>query len=287
MHCHPSRVATAALALTLTLAPLTAPAANAITVRTFSRGATVAVFGDSTVAINNTVADHTVSFSPKNCVSYAGTWPKQVFSKIRPRYTVADLSCPGARTTMFWKMNPEKYVGPRTRMVVLTYGSNDFGTYSFFKRAKRSTTGVYPSADAMSKHSAEVTKNMGEMIDFIKAAAPKAEILVMGYMNYVPPYSQQPCQALYPKLTPMSQNNVFFYRSMVNTTLKKVAADNSVNFLLPDPLNKHTLCEPNPADRWMSGSGKREYQFHPNQAAHNAIYKKVTHVIRSNHLLFL
>ena len=220
-------------------------------------GYPMVVFGDSTMSLAPTKKQ--VKHPVSKCKHYEGAWPQLVSAKLE--LPMADLSCAGARSGLYWKLNAKKYVGPTTRLVLLSFGSNDLRVQN-----QLVSDNAFPGTGPYLPHAeqSEVEQDLVEVLQDIRALAPKAMIVTVGYLPLVEGVA---CKNL-PNMTPLEMKRVEDLRrkadeSLTNATARTaeystemmrnrgVEVDSSGVFNIPfSGVTGHTLCAADP-DRFI------------------------------------
>ncbi|VHO00547.1 hypothetical protein LC603019_00837 [Lawsonella clevelandensis] len=216
-------------------------------------GYPMVVFGDSTMSLAPTKKQAENPLS--KCKHYEGAWPQRVSAKLG--LPMADLSCAGARSGLYWKLNAKKYVGPTTRLVLLSYGSNDLHVQN-----QLISDNAFPGTGPYLPHAEQsaVEQDLVDVLQDIRALAPKAMIVTVGYLPLVEGVG---CKNL-PNMTPLEMARVENLRrgadeSLSNATTRaadystavmrdrglEVASSGVFNVPFRD-VTGHTLCAADP-----------------------------------------
>lgn len=183
-------------------------------------GYPMVVFGDSTMSLAPTTKQ--VKNPLSNCKNFAGTWPHRISAQLN--LPMADLSCGRAKSSQYWKFDARKYVGPATRLVLLTYGSNDMGVVN-----QLFSDNAFPRTGPYLHHPQQrtVEEDLTNILQDIRFLAPKAMILTVGYLPLVEGKS---CKKL-PNMTSAEMERVQHLRRAADEALSIAsirAADYSV-----------------------------------------------------------
>lgn len=175
-------------------------------------GYPMVAFGDSTMALAPTER-RTNPFG--SCSHYTGTWPLQVSESLH--LPLADLSCSGAKTGAYWQKQLDKYLGPRTQLVVVSYGSNDLRVV-FQLISDNALPGTGPRFEG--KNRQEVEGSLVKILRDVRKRAPNAMILTVGYLPLV---QEAQCKNL-PNMTRLETARVRHLRENAD-----IALTNSTN----------------------------------------------------------
>lgn len=188
----------------------------ATTPNRYRYGYPMVAFGDSTMALAPTER-RTNPFG--SCSHYTGTWPLQVSQSLH--LPLADLSCSGAKTGAYWQKQLDKYLGSHTKLVVVSYGSNDLRVvYQLLH--DNSLPGTGPRFEGKSRQ--EVEGSLVKILRDVRKRAPNAMILTVGYLPLV---QEKQCTNL-PNMTRVETTRVRQLRESADIALtnstKRVAA---------------------------------------------------------------
>ena len=176
-------------------------------------GYPMVVFGDSTMSLAPTKKQAENPLS--KCKHYEGAWPQRVSAKLG--LPMADLSCAGARSGLYWKLNAKKYVGPTTRLVLLSYGSNDLHVQNQLI-SDNALPGTGPRFEGKTRQ--EVEGSLVKILRDVRKRAPNAMILTVGYLPLV---QEAQCKNL-PNMTRLETARVRHLRENAD-----IALTNSTN----------------------------------------------------------
>lgn len=174
----------------------------------FPDGYPMVVFGDSTMSLAPTKKQ--VKNPLSKCKRYEGAWPQLVSSKLG--LPMADLSCAGARSSLYWKLKVKKYLGPSTRLVLMSFGSNDLHVLN-----QLGSDNALPGTGPYLPHQEEsaVEQDLVDVLQDIRTLAPKAMIVTVGYLPLVEGVS---CSNL-PNMTPLEMKRVEDLRKQADEAL--------------------------------------------------------------------
>ena len=172
------------------------------------------------------IGDSTMSLAPTtrrpnpfgSCHHYAGAWPQQVSQKLH--LPLADLSCSGEVTASYWKKNLGPYLGPRTQLVVISYGSNDMRVVAQLA-TYNAHLGTGKKVQGRSRK--DVEQSLITILKDVRKRAPNALILTVGYLPLV---QEKHCVNL-PNMTPFENTRVRHLREAADqalTTASKTVA---------------------------------------------------------------
>ena len=172
------------------------------------------------------LGDSTMSLAPTtrrpnpfgSCHHYAGAWPQQVSQKLH--LPLADLSCSGEVTASYWKKNLGPYLGPRTQLVVISYGSNDMRVVAQLA-TYNAHLGTGKKVQGRSRK--DVEQSLITILKDVRKRAPNALSLTVGYLPLV---QEKHCVNL-PNMTPFENTRVRHLREAADqalTTASKTVA---------------------------------------------------------------
>lgn len=245
-----------ATSLLLSAALTVMPAARATTVLpTWDHGAggeRYVAFGDSFVAGPGIAPQRDPA-----CGRSENNFPSLVAERLRVR-AFTDASCGGARTVDYWNTqassgNPAQLeaVGPDTTFVTLgMMGGNDVGLVALATSCILATCAGTPG-DLRHQAVDALVPSFARIIDDVRAAAPRATIMAIGYGTYLP---TTPCAGL-PGVTAAEASYLQGLIDHLSDTIEAVAEAKGVLFAdmrdIPGSLD-HTPCAA-PDQQWIRG----------------------------------
>ncbi|MFI9813704.1 SGNH/GDSL hydrolase family protein [Saccharothrix variisporea] len=200
------------------------------------------------------------------CLRSTRNWPSVLAARLGAT-TFRDVSCSGA-TTEHLTTSQLTFTGPQppqldaltptTDLVTLTIGGNDIGLVGValgcinalpeplgFSCKDRLTAGGDQIAAKIDAYAAE----FGAGLDAIRARAPQAEIVVVGYGTYIRPGGCHPKEPIWARDADYLQGSVH----RLNTVLGKVSADHGARFVdIEPPSVGHDVCAPI-SEKWFEG----------------------------------
>lgn len=231
---------------------------------------------------------------PPGCFKSTNDYPAVLARRIgATRFT--DVTCSGA-TTADITDRPQQTSGgavPRqidavsvdTELVTITIGGNDVGLASTASRCSRRSLAQPPCFDTLATPGADrFTAAIDEqiplweaMIEAVRARAPQARIVLVGYGTYIRPggcFGQQPIN---PKDADYFQAKV----GEINDRQRELAVRKNIDFFDTRPLSVgHDMCAP-PDDRWFEGFELAHYAapLHPNALGAGAVGNALAEII--------
>lgn len=204
---------------------------------------------------------------------------------------LTDVSCGGATSTGLLESTrgvPAQIaaITPRTRVVTVGVGGNDFGLYGTLLLtcpdvSKPGTTGA-PCRDRLGSRFAStvpaIAHNVGRVLADVAKRAPKAEILLVGYPRLMP--ANGTCDQ-----APYAAGDVSWISTLESelaASLATAARAHHVTFVPMHGRSKgHDLCSGRAA--WVNGMNPPNGDglvLHPNAAGEAAIARAVVKVLR-------
>ena len=204
---------------------------------------------------------------------------------------VTDVSCGGATSTSLLEAvrgAPAQIdaIKPRTRVVTLGIGGNDFGLYSTLlltcpdvsKPGMRGAPCKNRLGQQMASTVPSIGQNVGAALAAVKRKAPRARILLVGYPRLMP--ATGTCDA-----APYAAGDVAWIASMESDLAAAMAAAARAQGVAFVPMHGrskgHDLCAGK--DAWVNGldpPGGDGLVLHPNAAGEKAIADAVVRALR-------
>ncbi|MEU7525708.1 SGNH/GDSL hydrolase family protein [Saccharothrix sp. NPDC042600] len=200
------------------------------------------------------------------CLRSTRNWPSVLAARVGAT-TFRDVSCSGA-TTDHLATSQSTFTGPQppqldaltptTDLVTITIGGNDIGLVGValgcvnvfpeplgVSCKDRLTAGGDQIAAKIDAYAAEFAAGL----DAVKARAPRAEVVVVGYGTYVRPGGCHPKEPIWARDADYLQGSVH----RLNTVLGKVSADRGATFVdIEPPSVGHDVCAP-VTEKWFEG----------------------------------
>jgi lysophospholipase L1-like esterase len=203
---------------------------------------------------------------PAGCLKSTNDYPSVLARRIGAASFV-DVTCSGARTvdlvsraqvTRTGPVPPQlDAVGPDTELVTITIGGNDVDLPATAEKCRRDSLAEVPCSpalvvdgvDRISQAIDAEADDWSQLIDDIRAKAPGARVLVVGYGTYVRPDGCFPTQPINPVDAAYFQARL----DELDERLKRVATDRGAEFFDTAPLSVgHDICAA-PGDRYIEG----------------------------------
>jgi lysophospholipase L1-like esterase len=206
------------------------------------------------------------SAPPPGCQKSTNNYPSVLARRIAPaRFT--DVTCSGATTdditsraqlTTDGLVPPQiDAVSPDTTLVTITIGGNDIGLAADASQCRADSFDAPPCADkfvtgGVDSISAAITAHVpvwAAMIDDVRAKAPAARIIMVGYLTYIRAGGCFPDEPVVPKDADYFQSKV----NELDDRQTQLAADKHIDFFDTRPLSVgHDMCAP-PDQRYIEG----------------------------------
>ncbi|HVV22968.1 MAG TPA: SGNH/GDSL hydrolase family protein [Pseudonocardiaceae bacterium] len=203
--------------------------------------------------------------------------------------TLVDVTCGGATTddmtapqSVPLGSNPPQFdaLTPDTDLVTVTIGGNDIGFTSILETcAEESLTNPFGNpcqkhytaggTDQLAAAVNATAPKVAAVLAGIRARAPQAQIVVVGYLRILPPTG-----GCWP-IVPIARGDVPYLNGVeteLNTMLGQQAADAGDLFVNPGPITGHDVCQPE-STKWVEGIVPTAPAFpvHPNAAGMAAV----------------
>jgi len=203
---------------------------------------------------------------PPGCQRSTNDYPSVLTRRIRPTSFI-DVTCSGATTqdvvgrsqpTSSGPVPPQiEAIGADTTLITITIGGNDVGLAGQAAHCRAASLDAPPCVDkfvsgGVDSISAAITAHVpvwAAMLDAVRATAPRARIVLVGYPAYIRPGGCFPEQPVLPQ-------DADYFEAKVNELddrQEQVAADKGIDYFDTRPLSVgHDMCAP-PADRYVEG----------------------------------
>ena len=223
---------------------------------------------------------------PLGCFKSTNDYPSVLARRIGAA-SFTDVTCSGARTEDLLSRSqtirngtvPPQLdaVASDTQLVTVTIGGNDVDLPKIAATCRRTTLDVAPCApglvvDGVDGISQAIDSDAGDwsaLIAAIKAKAPAARVVVVGYGTYVRPQGCFPAEPINPVDAAYFQSKV----DELDARLQRVAEQQGVDFFDTRPLTVgHDICAA-PDDRYVEGFAPKRpaAPLHPNGAGAAAL----------------
>lgn len=214
--------------------------------------------------------------APASCFRSAANYPGYVASYLGAK-PFSDVSCSGAVTAVLYSSPANESalpaqldaVKPSTDLVTLGIGGNDFNLFATMFSA--AFAGGDESASLAS--AAAVEPRIEAAIDAIGSRAPKARIVVVGYLRVLP--KSGTCAGL--SAPTAALRSIDAVERRLNTSVATAAKNKGVTFIDAYALSTgHDVCAGTNA--WVNGSTtdiSRAAPFHPFRAGMDAVARAI------------
>jgi lysophospholipase L1-like esterase len=249
---------------------------------------TSAATGPSYVAMGDSAAAAPLvppQGTPVGCLKSTNNYPSVLARRIGAA-SFTDVTCSGARTADVVSRAQTTHTGPvppqldalrpDTRLVTITIGGNDIELASNAFRCRRTSLAVTPCSadfvidgvDTVSQAIDTEASAWAALIDAVRAKAPAARVVLVGYGTYVRPAGCFPDEPINPVDAAYFQAKI----DELDDRQQRLAADKGVEFFDTRPLSVgHDLCAA-PEDRYFEGFAPASpaAPLHPNSMGANA-----------------
>jgi len=220
-----------------------------------------------------------VPTAPPKCSRSQLNYAEDIVAGTHPQ-TFTDVTCSGARTSDFF--SPQTPGAPpqldavdkSTRLVTMTIGGNDEGVFSnsFFGCVKIDLGNIYgnPCQQKYGSTFTDLIKtqtypNLVRTLSAVRAKAPRATIVILGYPQILPPVGDPKC---YPVM-PISMGDVPWLvnqQLVLNDAVRRAAAATGARYVdTYTPSAGHDACTP-VGTRWLEPlvAPINAFPVHPN-----------------------
>lgn len=203
---------------------------------------------------------------PPGCQKSTNNYPSVLARRINPA-TFSDVTCSGATTediTTRAQVTRDGTVPPQidavdaaTTLITVTIGGNDVQLAADAAQCRATSLDAPPCVDrfvvdGIDSISAAITDHVPQwsaMIDAIRAKAPGARIVWVGYPTYIRPGGCYPQQPVLPQDATYFESKV----DELDDRQKQLAADKRIDYFDTRPISVgHDMCAP-PDERWVEG----------------------------------
>lgn len=223
-------------------------------------------FGDSTTVLN---ASFPLPKQAGLCYRDEGTFPRIVAHK--KHYRLFESGCSGNKISDYWHSPGRKHLNNHTRLVTITYGSNDVDTVNVFIKAKSTTSIVSSTVDADTWN--VMLGRMRAVVADVKKAAPNARIILVGYL----PLVDKVCPTVFPLLSYGEVVELQKLRQGVNGVLAQVAEEYHVDAVIP-AISGHGVCAPLP-EQWVNTEFENEVLYHTLPGGHDYLANRIVNYL--------
>ena len=204
--------------------------------------------------------------APAGCFKSTNNYPSVLARRIGAA-SFTDVTCSGATTVDLVSRSQQTRTGavppqidavtPDTELVTITIGGNDVELSARAARCRRTTLEAAPCSSALvvdgrdevSAAIDERSAQWADLIDAVKAKAPRARVILVGYGTYVRPQGCFPEQPINPADAAYFQARL----DELDDRQRQVAADHGVDFFDPGPMSMgHDVCAA-PGERYFEG----------------------------------
>lgn len=222
--------------------------------------------------------------SPTGCFKSTNNYPSVLARTIGAR-SFTDVTCSGARTEHLLSRAQSTRSGPvppqldavaaDTQLVTITIGGNDVDLSTNAATCRRASLAEAPCSDdfvvdgvdTVSEAIDDEADGWAALIGAVRAKAPGARIVLVGYGSYIRPQGCFPAEPINPV------DAAYFQAKLdeLDDRQQRVAGENGVEYFDPRPLSAgHDLCAP-PAERYFEGFAPANpaAPLHPNRLGAN------------------
>jgi lysophospholipase L1-like esterase len=235
---------------------------------------------------------------PAGCLKSTNDYPSVLARRIDAA-SFTDVTCSGARTDQLVSATQSTRTGvvpPQldaisvdTELVTITIGGNDVELPSDAAKCRRTSLDLPPCSadfvvdgvDRVSQAIDADTAGWSTLIESVRAKAPNARVIVVGYGTYVRPEGCFPAQPINPVDAAYFQGKL----AELDARLARVAAQHGAEFFDTAPLSVgHDICAA-PDDRYFEGfvPVHPAAPLHPNGFGAAAFGNALADYLTSNH----
>ncbi len=203
---------------------------------------------------------------PAGCQKSTNNYPSVLARRLKPAH-ITDVTCSGATAEDIidgGQSTPDGVVPPQidavsadTTLITITIGGNDVGLAFDASQCRSDSLDSPPCKDKLVSNGVDsISVSIGEhvpvwatMIDDLRAKAPKAHIILVGYETYIRPGGCFPDQQILPTDADYFQAKL----NEIDDRQKQLAADKGIDYFDTRPLSVgHDMCAP-PNQRYVEG----------------------------------
>lgn len=212
------------------------------------------------------------------CLKSTDGYPRQLAAMTG--WQLTDVSCRGARVPLMYQHTPQ-YGAPQldavtadTDVVSVQVGGNDTDVMQLFRSCIFSADCTHLEP-AWADRVPQVAPGLSRLISDMRARAPRAQIVMVGYLQ---PFPYRSCVNMAPFT---AVNQAFFRRHIerLNSMLRGVAREQGVALVADTTPPGHSACDP---DRWVSflGVDANAVPLHPTHSGHTAMAQMIRAAVR-------
>ncbi len=225
---------------------------------------------------------------PLGCGKSTNDYPSVLARRLAPSDFI-DVTCGGATTNDIVHQAEQTPAGPvplqidavssDTALITVSIGGADIGMWPIVMHCKASSPDAAPCTDQYRDGGDQLSARIDTqvpawtaMIDALKAKAPNARIILVGYGTYMRPGGCFPEQPILPQDGAYLQSKV----DEIDDRRRQLAADKKIEYFDTRPLTVgHDVCSA-PADRYIEGYTVLHpaLPLHPNASGEAAIRKR-------------
>lgn len=231
---------------------------------------------------------------PLGCGKSTNNYPSVLARRLAPS-NFTDVSCGGATTNDIIHQTEQTPTGPvppqiaavssDTSLITLSIGAADIGLWPIVTQCRTSSPDAPPCSDKYLAGGDQLSTKIdaqvpawAAMIDALKAKAPDARIIIVGYGTYTRPGGCFPEQPILPQDGAYLQSKI----DEIDNRQRQLAADKHIEYFDTRPLTiGHGVCAP-PDDRYIEGYTVTHpaLPLHPNALGEAAIGNALADDIR-------
>lgn len=215
---------------------------------------------------------------PDGCHKSTNNYPAVLARRLHAA-TFTDVTCSGATTDDIYSRGQQTSdgvvgrqldaVGAATELVTITIGANDVGLAGDAETCEaqlpdpKPCTGkfVVGDVDRISRSIVAQVPVWASMIDGVRAKAPRARVILVGYGLFIRPKGCYPDQPILPDDANYLQSKI----DELDDRQRQLATEKGIEYFDPRPLSQgHDMCAP-PDERYVEGyvTTNRAVPLHP------------------------
>ncbi|MBZ4522632.1 SGNH/GDSL hydrolase family protein [Mycobacterium avium] len=222
---------------------------------------------------------------PLGCGKSTNDYPSVLARRLAPG-DFTDVTCGGATTNDIMHHVEQTPAGPvpsqidavssDTTLITVSIGGADIGLWPIVMHCRASSPDAAPCTDQYRGEGDQLSARIdaqvpawAAMIDALKAKAPNARIIIVGYGTYMRPEGCFPEQPILPQDGAYLQSKI----DEIDDRQKELAVDKKIEYFDTRPLTiGHDVCAP-PDDRYIEGYTVMHpaLPLHPNASGEAAI----------------